>query len=693
MKKEYFKSLLLVSVSAALILSVTSCGNANNNRNASSGSFVNEASDVQIAESKSDSDASAKDESADEVMAEEESTDKDSADKDSTDEENKLIMPGFMVLGANRQDEEIKAYADFLADYMDHPAVSTLYKDDFEETDEPVDKSSVCFELIYLDDDDVCELAVANGDCPWNPVHVFSFLDGKVEHCGEYSMYGLMYYSPKKSYVLPMYYFPAMETDIEIYGTNKTITFKPGEDEKYFLKLFDSKAVLLSDVRDMEAELIRMKETAPIGITPLGAPISDDSYLKEGESKIEGDYGNELPGIWYRYTEDSDFPTWIEVDTNGTFTAYDFDGLIAATGYVHYYGDSPILRNGYIYNFKSSDGSEYMDFEMAPVKGYGYMLDYCGTIYYKNPEKWDEISASLNDGADISYENNTITIEGKTFDISDYVPECNSVTCYTEAGDWIVVQGYIEPQKNVYEFYNVYSRNFEYEIIAQDLDWWEEDIATTVYLADNAIYDIFGNMFAWADADEDIWYVTCKNDHTVKVRCQQKSDELGTTYFRDIEHQNYDHAMFDYYAAVVSDEDSAWKNFENQAPEGAYGFIMQNPPARFLENEKFVNAIRKNRAKWDAGSYAAETVIYVSLCDGEKIRLESNELNEKGVIKYSSDDYKLDKGEPAQFGVTAISEAYPLDNIMISTDGVREYIYPIEQLSGEHVQRSEFLTK
>jgi hypothetical protein len=410
------KSLLAIFASAVFVMGLAACGESSTRVNTSAGTFQSEQVKEQIDESKS----SLKEVTKEETEAE--------TKEDSAEEKGGFALPGLMVLGANRQDEEIKAYAEFLSDYMDHPAVSTLYKDDFGETDEPVDKSCVYFELIYLDDDDTCELALANGDCPWHPIHVFSYSDGKVEQGGEYSMYGQMYYSPKKSYVLPMYYLPAMETDIDIYGTDKTITFKPGVDENAFLRLFDNNVALLSEVKDLEAELTRMKEVAPIGITPIGAPITDDSYLKEGKSKIEGEYGEELPGIWYRFTEESDLPTWIEVDTNGTFTAHAFDGYVEATGYINYYGDSPILKNGYIYNFKNSDGTEYMDFEMAPVKDYGYMLDYCGIIYYKNPEKWDVIGAS---------------------------------------------------------------------------------------------------------PDEDIWYVACKNDHTVKVRCQLRSDASGDTYFKE----------------------------------------------------------------------------------------------------------------------------------------------------------------
>lgn len=170
---------------------------------------------------------------------------------------------GKYVSKASSASAEITAYAKFLSTYMEHPAMSKTLSEEFGEEDKPESLVGVSFTLIYVDDDDIPELAVANGDAPWNPVHVFSYKDGEVKETGEYSMYGKMYYSPKKGYILPMYYIPAENAEIEIYGSEKTIPFNLDRDSKNFISPSDYNSMFLSDAKDMEDELTRMKEAAP----------------------------------------------------------------------------------------------------------------------------------------------------------------------------------------------------------------------------------------------------------------------------------------------------------------------------------------------------------------------------------------------------------------------------------------------
>ncbi|SEL21559.1 hypothetical protein SAMN04487770_10777 [Butyrivibrio sp. ob235] len=284
--------------------------------------------------------------------------------------------------------DSIKAYADFLENYMQHPVISTMYEEGFGEEDRPVDASDVVFELIYVNDDDIPDLVLANGDCPWNPVHLFTVEEGEVKQVGEYSMYGLMYYSPKTGEILPNYYIPAGNAEINIFGSDKTKPYDLDKDATRFLKSPDIQGMRLNEVKDFESTLAHMKSAAPTGLTPVGAPIIDDSYLKEGEVTFEGKHAAAIPGIWYLYYDDGIAPTWMEFDTVGTFTAHDADGFVEATGYVEFRDKDPILEDGEIYRLFYSDGTFYKDFEFAPVDDFGYMMDYAGQLYYKDPDNW-----------------------------------------------------------------------------------------------------------------------------------------------------------------------------------------------------------------------------------------------------------------------------------------------------------------
>lgn len=287
---------------------------------------------------------------------------------------------------ASYENAEIAAYAYFLSDYMEHPAMSEELSEDFGEEDKPESEEDVIFSLIYIDDDDIPELTVANGTAPWNAVHVFTYKDGEVVEAGEYSMYGRAYYTPKKGQILPMYYIPVADAEIMVYGSDETIPFDLDRDEKNFISTDEYNGMSLADVKDMEDELIRMKKTAPLGITPLGALIIDDSYLKESELLIEGKQADKIPGIWYLVTEDVDAPTWIEFDTNGTFTTHYNEAGGEISGYIEYEQESSLLEDGGIYYLYKFDGTRYDSFEIGPDDDNVCMMNFFGRVYYKFQE-------------------------------------------------------------------------------------------------------------------------------------------------------------------------------------------------------------------------------------------------------------------------------------------------------------------
>lgn len=106
-------------------------------------------------------------------------------------------------------------YSAYLSFYdMDEPLTGGIVVDaDDSDADQP---EEVIFTLLYLDDDDIPELAVANGTAPWNPVHLICYDpdQDKVKQAGIFSMYGQMLYLPGSGYFIPMYFAPAASGEV-----------------------------------------------------------------------------------------------------------------------------------------------------------------------------------------------------------------------------------------------------------------------------------------------------------------------------------------------------------------------------------------------------------------------------------------------------------------------------------------------
>ena len=303
-------------------------------------------------------------------------------------------------------DTVLEAYADFLLDYPGHPDLLESEGEESEEGD-----LDIRFTLLYLDDDGIPELVLANGDYPSNPVKLYHYSGNEVLKTGDYSMYGQMYYTPKKGFLLPMYYLPVGNGEVLLYKEGKAeplISWSSDPDGKYYiddalveeeefkevadqwtgqmlLPAFSENRTYYVNETDIDIRggLSQLAQTAPFDMTPLGAPVIDDSYLKEGELMIKGKGAELIPGIWYLREDTLPGPTWIEFDTVGTFTAHDEHDGMPISGYLKYRGKDPILVDGSIYYLYDFDGTEYSSFEFAPETESGPFMTFSGALYYK----------------------------------------------------------------------------------------------------------------------------------------------------------------------------------------------------------------------------------------------------------------------------------------------------------------------
>ena len=119
------------------------------------------------------------------------------------------IQAGDIIVlrGCNKVTEEevLQSYEEFLTDYE-------------QLSDEAYGKESPGFALIYLDNDDIPELVIIEGQTYLHRVNVYTYEQGKTVLVGEYGKYGTMIYQEKEGIVLDEYPIDDMEVSEEQYG-------------------------------------------------------------------------------------------------------------------------------------------------------------------------------------------------------------------------------------------------------------------------------------------------------------------------------------------------------------------------------------------------------------------------------------------------------------------------------------------
>ena len=232
-----------------------------------------------------------------------------------------------------------RAYAEFLSDYMEHPLAAEESSVDMgsgdmdsgetgdSETDVPSSAEDVLFAPIYLDGDDIPELAVANGTAPWNPVHLLSYdpAGQTVSKCGEFSMYGKMYYIERTGIILPVYYIPAMFEELYLFDRGSvesyTLPGEPGDplilpdgsgDEPAFTPVFSEFRPMLLSEYPGGGELREALERAA-GISYISDTLSG-LWQAEGPAPAEQAESSEEICQYLEITDDARFAIF---DENG----------------------------------------------------------------------------------------------------------------------------------------------------------------------------------------------------------------------------------------------------------------------------------------------------------------------------------------------------------------------------------------
>ena len=275
---------------------------------------------------------------------------------------------------------------------------------------------------------------------------------------------------------------------------------------------------------------------------------------------------------------------------------------------------------------------------------------------------------------ELSYDGLTVNYNGMEYDLTDYDTPCNAIMDAYEVGEWIVVEGHMNPHIGSYYFINKYSGNIERRIEGAGLvSRFTDDITTSVYSAWDTVYNWKGNPIGFTDDGSEVMDLRFGNDGPLVVA----EDLNGKTYYFDEPHG--DEAMYAYAKYLRHETPENWKDFMSYAPDGAIGFVMINPTPEM-----------NTRMPWPQEcTSGSDSLVFVALEDDTYIDLEAGQLV---YVEDSDDDFKwvpgkvldvatLSKGEGRLYPIT-VPEGTP-NNLMHIVAGNRAGEFEVFELSGE----------
>ena len=318
-----------------------------------------------------------------------------------------------------------------------------------------------------------------------------------------------------------------------------------------------------------------------------------------------------------------------------------------------------------------------------PLMMYEVSLDNKGRVAKVN--EVDQSYYNIYDLGDIdpefSYEGTKITINGHEMDIQEYAPAANAIMDCTRVGDWIIVECHVNPHTSLYEFYNINSGDFEYDIAGANLTWLGDDLSTAVYSDYNQIFDFWGKRIGQVDEGE-VYGLEWLDEETVGAECRiidGKGTEKEYTY--KVEYRPQDKAVLTYYEYLLGGS-RQWRRFRDEMPDGAAALVIVNPPSKLLDKMPPPQV-------YDEGAY--DRMVVVSLMDGMRLHVDSNEPDENGREKYWGRLHDVNRGDATVFEIT-VPEGLPNGTLVVRTPNSGEVLWDITQISGRDPVMSKFLT-
>ena len=104
--------------------------------------------------------------------------------------------------------------------------------------------------------------------------------------------------------------------------------------------------------------------------------------------------------------------------------------------------------------------------------------------------------------AEIEYEGLVFKVNGRAYDLQKLGSPANAIMDARQVGDWVVVEGHVNPHVGVYPIVSLLTGDMEYTIVGAGLTWTGEDVTTGVYSMYDEIYDFEGNIIGKTNGAE-----------------------------------------------------------------------------------------------------------------------------------------------------------------------------------------------
>ena len=392
---------------------------------------------------------------------------------------------------------------------------------------------------------------------------------------------------------------------------------------------------------------------------------------------------------------DESFYAWAwERDSDGVWlqpmTLYKYETEDEYTGRRYtggYFSEKEEIEAGYYQIGSGADMSSLLETDRwsseYPLMIYEVSLDKKGKI--AKVAEVDQSYYNIYDLGDIdpeySFTGTKFTINGSEMDIQDFAGGANAIMDCTRVGDWIIVDCHVNPHVGLYEFYNLNSGSFQYEIEGTNLTWHGDDLSTAVYSKYNQVFDFWGHLIGWVDEGE-IYGLRWSDEETIGAECLI-TDGAGREkeFTKEFEYRPQDKAVLSYYEYMLGGI-RQWRKFRDEMPDGAAALVMVNPPDRILDK-------MGNAEVYDPFAY--DRLVVVSLMDDENLHIETDQVDDSGHEKYWGRFYEVDRGDATVFEIT-VPEGAPNGTLVVTTPNSGEILWDIWQISGESAVMSKFLT-
>lgn len=327
-------------------------------------------------------------------------------------------------------------------------------------------------------------------------------------------------------------------------------------------------------------------------------------------------------------------------------------------------------ESGGLQDFPGSDYSGWQGFPGGDGSG---LIGYPGSTSDKDHDP------------EYSYEGVIFTVDGIDINITEFAPAVNAIMDVLRVGDWLIVEGHVNPNVSVYEFYNVNKKpaaSFDYEISGSSLIWQDDDLSTAVYAYYNEIYDFWGNQIGFIE-DWSLTDLTFIDSTTIGAECWQidgKGNENYTTL--EFEYEPCDSAVLKYYEFLLGGM-GQWDDFISLAPEGAIAMVIVNPPEKIAAYIPTPNL-------YDEGD--PDSLMVVGLKEYQQITIEEISSASEEINMQSMRIASLGMGMSILFKLT-VPEGAPTDVLEVKAASDGRASWEICQLSGRVPKISKFIVR